>query len=39
MSVIYLVGKTHATGCCNGNLSLPPPGGGRLGWGWFCGFR
>ena len=20
-------------------LSLPPSSGGRLGWGWFCGFR
>ena len=25
----HLVGKAHATHCCNGNLSLPPSGGGR----------
>ena len=36
---IYLVGKAHATRCGNGNLSLPPSGGGRLGWGWFLRFR
>ncbi|PLA39846.1 superoxide dismutase [Neisseria sicca] len=36
---IHLVGKPHATGCCNSNLSLPPSGGGRLGWGWLYGFR
>ena len=28
-------GKVHATDCFNGNLSLPPSGGGRLGWGGF----
>ena len=33
------MGKAHATRCCNGNLSLPPSGGGRLGWGWLCGLR
>ncbi|EET43193.1 hypothetical protein NEISICOT_03077 [Neisseria sicca ATCC 29256] len=37
MSVIYLVGKAHATDCCNGNLSLPLSGGGRLGWGRVAG--
>ena len=31
---IYQAGKAHATRCSNGNLSLPPSGGGRLGWGW-----
>ena len=36
---IHLVGKAHATRCGNGNLSLPPSGGGRLGWGWPYGFR
>ena len=36
---IYLAGKAHATHCSNGNLSLPPSGGGRLGWGWLYGFR
>ena len=36
--VIYLVGRIHATDGCNGNLSLPPSGGERLGWGWVCGF-
>ena len=30
-----VVGEAHATICCNGNLSLPPSGGGRLGWGGF----
>ncbi|VTX53762.1 Uncharacterised protein [Neisseria sicca] len=24
------VGKAHATGCCNGNLFLPPSGGGKV---------
>ena len=33
---IYLAGKAHATRCSNSNLSLPPPGGGRLGWGDFA---
>ena len=33
----HLVGKAHATGGCNGNLFLPPSGGGRLGWGGFMG--
>ena len=28
-------GKVHATDCFNGNLSLPPSGGRRLGWGGF----
>ena len=36
---IYLAGKAHATHCSNSNLSLPPFGGGRLGWGWLYGFR
>ena len=31
----HLVGKAHATGGCNGNLFLPPSGGGKLGWGGF----
>ena len=35
----HLVGKAHATRCGNSNLFLPPSGGGKLGWGWFCGFR
>ena len=35
---IHIAGKTHATVYCNGNLSLPPSGGGRLGWGWFYDF-
>ena len=30
-----VVGEAHATICCNGNLSLPPSSGGRLGWGGF----
>ncbi len=38
-SGIYLAGKVHATHCSNRNLSLPPSGGGRLGWGWLCDFR
>ena len=29
-------GKVHATDCFNGNLSLPPSGGGRLGRGGFA---
>jgi len=32
---IYLAGKAHATRCSNSNLSLPPSGGGRVGWGGF----
>ena len=36
---IHLAGKAHATRCSNSNLSLPLPGGGRLGWGWLCDFR
>ncbi|ARC50435.1 superoxide dismutase [Neisseria mucosa] len=36
---IYLAGKAHATHCSNSNLSLPPSGGGRLGWGWLPRFR
>ena len=36
---IYLADKVHATRCSNSNLSLPPSSGGRLGWGWFLGFR
>ncbi len=35
---IHIAGKAHATVYCNGNLSLPPSGGGRLGWGWFYDF-
>ena len=35
---IHLVDKAHATRCHKGNLSLPPSGGGRLGWGWPFGF-
>ncbi|PLA39511.1 superoxide dismutase [Neisseria sicca] len=34
---MYIVGRTHATRCCNGNLSLPPSGGGRLGLGQVAG--
>ena len=30
-----VVGEAYATGYCNGNLFLPPSGGGRLGWGGF----
>ena len=36
---IRFAGKAHATHCSNSNLSLPPSGGGRLGWGWLCDFR
>ncbi len=36
---IHLVGKAHATRCCNSNLSLSPSSGGRLGWGWLLRFR
>ena len=36
---IYLADKVHATRCSNSNLSLPPSGEGRLGWGWLCDFR
>ena len=36
--IIDFVGKAHTTRCGNSNLSLPPSGGGRLGWGWLCGF-
>ena len=32
---IRFAGKAHATHCSNSNLSLPPSGGGRLGWGGF----
>ncbi|PLA39801.1 superoxide dismutase [Neisseria sicca] len=35
---IHPVGEAHATCCCNDNLSLPPSGGGRLGWGWLLRF-
>ncbi|EGY59568.1 hypothetical protein HMPREF1028_01799 [Neisseria sp. GT4A_CT1] len=36
---IYLADKVHATRYSNSNLSLPPSGEGRLGWGWLCDFR
>ena len=34
--VIYIVGRTHATGGCKTACSSPA-GGGRLGWGWLVG--
>ena len=35
--VIYIVGRTHATG--GWKTAIPSPaGGGRLGWRWLCGF-
>ena len=36
---IHIAGKAHATVCFNGNLFLPPSGGGRLGWGWLADIR